>query len=326
MYAEPHTSLRDIILYFREHEDEIQYRRTDQYGGKKDWKHNGKLNVSSLSNLLSNPLYVRADKNVYSYFQTKGYELMDGIEAYDGVHGLFLHDNGDGNKYVKVGYHEGLVDADTWLKVQYKKSSNVTFSTKGKAISSWLVGLIKCKECGYGVLVDRQFRKQRNKTYRYLVDNGHSTYKGCLGRNYPVKLDELEDKVFEEMKKRLESIEIARREKEMIDPEAESIKTELIEIDGEIRSLMDKMAKADDVVFAYIQQRIKELHAKKTDLDRRLHNRERKQKEIESNPLLEPLSKWDTLSVQEKHDLAEQIIEVIYISHNSEEVNIVFGV
>ena len=66
---------------------------------------------------------------------------------------------------------------------------------------------------------------------------------------------------------------------------------------------MDKMAKADDVVFAYIQQRIKELHTKKTELDRRLHNRERKQKEIESSPLLEPLSKWDTLSVQEKHDL-----------------------
>lgn len=89
---------------------------------------------------------------------------------------------------------------------------------------------------------------------------------------------------------------------------------------------MDKMAKADDVVFAYIQQCIKELHAKKTDLDRRLHNKERKQREIESNPLSEPLSLWNTLTVQEKHDLAEQIIEVIYISHNSEEVNIVFGV
>lgn len=72
---------------------------------------------------------------------------------------------------------------------------------------------------------------------------------------------------------------------------------------------MDKMAKADDVVFAYIQQRIKELHAKKTDLDRRLHNKERKQKEIESNPLLEPLSQWNSLTVQEKHDLAKQIIE-----------------
>mgnify|MGYP000755995956 FL=1 len=326
MYAEPHTSLRGIIQHFREHEDEIQYMRTDRYGGKNDWKHNGKLNVSSLSNILSNPLYVRADKNVYSYFQTKGYEIIDGIDAFDGIHGLFLHDNGDGNKYVKVGYHEGLVDADVWLRVQYKKDGNVTFSTKGTAVSSWLVGLVKCKECGYGVLVDRQFRKRRNKTYRYLVDNGYGTYKGCVGRSYPIRIDDLEDLVFEEMKKRLETIEIARRDKESVDPEAESIKAEIIEIDGEIRSLMDKMAKADDVVFAYIQQRIKELHAKKTDLDRRLHNKERKQREIESNPLSEPLSLWDTLTVQEKHDLAEQIIEVIYISHNSEEVNIVFGV
>ncbi len=33
MYAEQSTSLRDILTYFKEHEDEICYLRTDEYGG-----------------------------------------------------------------------------------------------------------------------------------------------------------------------------------------------------------------------------------------------------------------------------------------------------
>ena len=120
MYAESSISLRDILKYFNANEEEIKYKRTDEYGGKNS-SHNGKLNVGSLSNILANPIYVRADKSVYAFFQSKGYEIIDDAEAYDGVHGVFIHDHADGGKYVKVGYHEGLVDADLWLKVQDKK-------------------------------------------------------------------------------------------------------------------------------------------------------------------------------------------------------------
>ena len=92
MYAEPSTSLRDILRYFREHEDEVRYKRTDKYGGT-ECEHYGKLSAASLSILLANPLYVRADKDAYSYFQSKGYEIIDDVEAYDGIHGVFMHDN-----------------------------------------------------------------------------------------------------------------------------------------------------------------------------------------------------------------------------------------
>ena len=165
-----------------------------------------------------------------------------------------------------------------------------------------------------------------SKTYRYLVDNGYGTYKGCVGRSYPIRIDDLEDLVFEEMKKRLETIEIARRDKESVDPEAESIKAEIIEIDGEIRSLMDKMAKADDVVFAYIQQRIKEQHSRKSEFERKLQTKSRKHKAINTKPLTEPLAMWDTLTVQEKHDVAAEMIEGVYISHLSEDIEIKFGI
>ena len=324
MYAEPSTSLRDILKYFKEHEDEVHYLRTDEYGGK-EVKHNGKLSTGSLSVLLKSTIYVRADKDVYAYFKSKGYEIIDNIEAYDGVHGVFLHDNGDGNKYVKVGYHEGLIPSELWLRVQDKKSTNKHYHTNRKAYNSWLIGIMKCKECGHSVLVDMQKKSEKN-VHRYLYDNGWLTINKCVERKYTIRIDAIEESVYTAMCERMEQIEIAHKQKEAPDAEAESIKTDILKLDVEIRSLMDRMAEADDVVFSYIQQKIKELHLQKSELERRLQTKARKHRDIDTKPLQEPLAKWEELSVQEKHDIAAEMIEVVYISHNSEDIEIKFAV
>ena len=222
MYAEPSTSLRDILTYFREHETEVGYLRTDEYGGK-NGSHNGKLNTGSLSSILKNPLYVRADKAVYAFFQTRGYEIIDEVEAYDGVHGVFLHDNADGGKYAKVGYHEGLVSSELWLRVQDKKSTNKHFQTNRKALNSWLVGLLKCRECGLSIAIDIQ-RKKSGKVYKYLFDGGWQTVDGCVARSYDIKLDDIEESVYTAMCARMEQIEIAHKQKEAPDMEVESVR------------------------------------------------------------------------------------------------------
>ena len=85
---------------------------------------------------------------------------------------------------------------------------------------------------------------------------------------------------------------------------------------------MGRLADADDVVFAYIQQRIKELHSRKSELERKLQTKSRKRKAINTKPL----AVWDTLTVQEKHDVAAEMIEVVYISHLSEDIEIRFGI
>ena len=324
MYAEPSTSLRDILTYFKEHEDEIRYLRTDEYGGK-NGSHSGKLNAGSLSSILKNPLYVRADKDVYAFFQSRGYEIIDEVEAYDGVHGVFMHDNADGGKYVKVGYHEGLVSSELWLRVQDKKSTNRRFQTNRKVLNSWLVGLLKCKECGLSVIIDMQ-KKSLTNIHRYLADSGWLTIDKCVARKYSIRIDDIEESVYAAMCERLQQIEIAHKQKEAPDMEVESIKGDILKLDTEIRSLMDRMAEADDVVFAYIQQRIKELHSKKSELERKLQTKSRKRKAINTKPLTEPLAMWDTLTVQEKHDVAAEMIEVVYISHHGEDIEIRFGI
>jgi len=50
---------------------------------------------------------------VYSYLSSKGYEIIDDVSAFNGVNGLFRHTGTDGRDFIKVGYHEGLVDSET---------------------------------------------------------------------------------------------------------------------------------------------------------------------------------------------------------------------
>lgn len=324
MYSEQSVSLRDVLDFLNN--GTMVVKRTDRFGGD-DGKHCGKLNVSSLSTIFANPIYVRADKDVYAFFQSKGYEIIDDVEAYDGIHGVFLHSNGNGKKYAKVGYHEGLVSSELWLRVQDKKARNIGFSSNRKAYNTWLIGLLKCKECGYGVMIDVQVRKKSGKRYRYMIDNGWSTGRTCVKRSYQtVRIDEVEESVFQAMKERMKQLEITKKQKNAPDSETESIKADILRIDDEIHSLMDRMAQADDVVFAYIHQRIKELHSKKSELERKLQTKVRKSKSIDLKPLSEPLSHWDELSIQEKHEIAVEMIDVIYISHYSSEIEIKFGI
>ncbi len=132
---------------------------------------------------------------------------VNGKDAYDGVHGVFLHNNADGGKFAKIGYHEGLVDSSVWLTVQDKKQHSRSFHTNRKANNSWLVGLLKCKECGLAVVINVQ-QKKPEKVYKYLFDSGMQTVSGCVSRNYSVKLDDVEEIIYSAMCERMKSLEI----------------------------------------------------------------------------------------------------------------------
>jgi len=306
IYKDAGASLQDIINYFRDNGVDVCVAKEN---GKKS-----NMDRSHFSRLLESPLYVMADKEVYQYLISKGFKVVDDVAAFDGVHGLFRHKRADGSEYIKVGYHAGLVDSETWLAVQDKKSHNQKIPNNGGCKNSWLVGLTKCGHCRYSLTILYGWNADNTKQWRYYGDSGAYRAKGCVKKRLAIRPDEVERIVFEAMAKRLESLVIAKAEKVKPDTETESIKAELLQLDKEIRKLMDKVADADSVLFEYIQDRIKMLHAKKTDLDEKLRSKARKHKEIDTNPLTDPMSRWDTLTVDEKHTLAVTMIDVVYVS------------
>ena len=271
------------------------------------------MDRSHLSRILASPLYVRADKEVYAYFAAKGYEIVDDIEDYDGVHGIFYHKTPDGT-FIKLGYHEGLVPAETWLAVQDKKSHNERIPNNGKVINSWLVGLVKCAHCGYSLRFNYTDNPTRTKRWYNFMDSGAQMAKGCLKKTLEIRPAEVEKTVLQAMRDRIEQLVIAKHEADIPDADSEAIRTEIIKIDEEIGKLMGKLADADTVLFDYIQQRVSKLHEDKSALERKLQMKVRKRKAIDTKPLEEPMSRWDSLTVQEKHELAVMMIEVVKVS------------
>ena len=234
--------------------------------------------------------------------------------AFNGVNGLFRHANADGTEYIKVGYHEGLVDSETWLAVQDKKSHNSKFGNNLKAKNSWLVGLVKCGHCGYALNIIARWNKRRTICNRYYYDGGYYKADGCIKKMLKTNVNTVEKVVFKAMKERLESLKIAKKETEKPDKETENIKAEILRTDDEIKKLMDKLANADSVLFDYINERVKTLHSKKISLEEKLQTKSRKQKQIDTKPLEKPMSRWEELTVDEKHDIAVTMIEIVYVS------------
>lgn len=274
------------------------------------------MDRSEISRILENPLYVRADKNVYAFFLARGYTMIDDIDAYDGVHGLMWHKCNEEDRFIKVGYHEGLVDAETWLAVQDKKSHNHKIPQSRGHIKSWLVGLVKCGHCGKALLIAYSGNADRSKIWRYYKCTGVKTVKGCSKKSERLKIrpDDVEKAVFEAMKAHIAEFEVAKNNSHSKSSEAEKIRAELLRIETDSRKLIDRLIDADDVLFGYIQNKISELHAKKNEYEKQLLSIERKVKKIDTKPILDPLNRWDELTMEEKNALAKVMIDRIDIT------------
>ena len=307
VYKEPGASLKDVADYIAA--NDLPVKVFDDPS-----KQNKRMDRSHISRILRNPLYVRADENVYAFFLSKGYEVIDDIESFDGVHGLLWHKYGVEHNFIKVSYHEGLIDAETWLAVQMKLAGNHQIpQTRKGDYKTWLVGLTKCAHCGRAITVTHSYNVDRTKVWRYYSCTGYNTVQGCVKLRPELRPDDVEALVFEKMKEHIEEIQIIKSEKNK-DSEIIKLRTEIMRIESDSKKLIERLTDADDVLFKYIQDKINELHNQKTELEQKLVLLERRIKKIDLKPLEEPLKNWDSLTNEERHAAAVLIIDRIDMS------------
>ena len=116
------------------------------------------------------------------------------------------------------------------------------------------------------------------------------------------------------MREHIAEFEVTKNSRESRSSEAEKIKAELLRIETDTKKLIDRLVDADDVLFGYIQSKIRELHAKKNEYEKQLLLIERRVKKIDTKPLVEPLNRWDDLSMEEKNALAKVMINRVDIT------------
>lgn len=169
----------------------------------------------SIKNILSNPVYMIADKDAYQYLTQNNVSLFSDEENFNGENGIMAYNRtiqktGKANKVreknewiVSVGKHPGLISGKSWVKVQTLLERNRSKSyPSSKSNIALLSGLIRCGNCGDYMRpkTARGTDKNGNPNFYYLCSTKEkSRMQLCNMKNPNGNL--LDELVIEEIKK-----------------------------------------------------------------------------------------------------------------------------
>ena len=259
--------------------------------------------------MLKSPAYVKANLDVYFYYLSKGVKIISPQNSFDGEHACMLVGKRDRtkNKYndlkdqrMSVAQHHGLIDSDTWLRVQTKMENNLQLNRGKMGKYTWLTGLIKCANCGYSIKINNF--KTENKLK--MICSGRSNLKIC-DQLFTQDIKEIENIVEEEIIKTLKKNppnNRGKKDKKLIE--------ELSAIDAQVRCLVDSLMQANDIMKAAINKRADELQYRREEILKELSK---------DRPSSKPID-FSSLSFEEKRLVASEFINKILVSND--EINI----
>jgi len=313
MYAEPQTSYGDIVRYL-EANGVVNSRTKD-----------GAWDRCRIADMIKNPVYVKADLDLYRFYKDQGSILHNNPEDYIGTFGCYLYsDKSAGRKqchlagqHIVLAPHEGLVSSDTWLKARIKCLNNQQVTKPIKATNSWLAGKLKCGKCGYAMTIRKCPLKTRVLRY-YICSHRMQTNK-CEGIS-GMRADEVEDFILQEMKNHVKQFEVlAQSQKRSENPRTHEISVKIEQIQQEIDKLLDKVASANEILMEYINKKIVELDAQATTYRHELAELSPLDNAPQTSvkQIKNCMEHWDDLSFDDKRAVVDQLIVKIKITEDT---------
>lgn len=301
---------------------EIQRRLIDENADiEKNWC------TARISEILRNPVYVKADIDVYEFFKTQGTLIISEPSLFVGTNGAFLYKgkNADGSKkkqYDLVGRelvlapHTGIIDSRTWLRCRMKIMNNRQSARTNKAKRTWLAGKMKCKKCGYAYVAAKNVQGKR-----YFICSGTRYSIQCSGFGTTIYAEKMEKYVYNEMQKILLQFTYLSPEKEEINSSVmNSYQTKLAEKEKEINALLDKIPQANTTLFTYINNRVQELDEEKRKISDKMLQMTNTIPEQNFEKITDYIDKWELLSLDDKQKIVDILIKVIYIGEGEVEI------
>ncbi|MDE6608381.1 MAG: recombinase family protein, partial [Lachnospiraceae bacterium] len=309
MYADPSNSLGDIVRFLKE--NQIENLR------------GGVWSSARISEMLRNPVYVKADIDVYRFFKEQGAKIMNPASDFTGYNGCYLYKGTVSDvrkqcelkdKEIVLAPHKGLISSKEWLACR-KRCLNNRCSTKTcKAKNSWLCGKVKCGNCGYALTIC----KSKTKWERYFVCSKSGIL--CKGTGCTIYADVLEEYAAQIIKEKLSEFHTLSQRNDIKDDRDAREERCLAEIEEEISSLLLRVADANDILMKYINDRIGELEKRRKRLEDELALREEARKVHYASDIEVPERMWEKLSFEDKQSVADVLIEVIRIAEGRAEI------
>lgn len=307
LYSNPQVSIGDVIKYLGE--NGIRNSRT------KD----GHWSKSYLHSIIKNPIYVKADIEVYHFFKNHGTHVLNNPEDFIGTNGCYLFtDTGNKRKSLSledhnlvIAPHQGFIPSDIWLRCRRKCMNNKQVAKPIKAKNTWLAGKLKCSRCGYSLVI----RKWKHNRY-YMCSHRLNNIDACEGVGGLIAED-IETIVFEALSRKI--AELGRLTSQTLSydsPRISELKIKIAQYQNDAENLISKMEMADATLMRYINQKITEIDEKKEALERELGSLEdqKRSTQVDVHEISNCLTCWEKLSNQDKLTVVDAFITSITAS------------
>lgn len=225
----------------------------------------------SVFRILRNPVYVKADPDIYVYYKNKGMIVYNEPEEFTGVNaGLIIGKRlSNERKYTDVSdhlfalaSHPGIIPSSQFLACQYKLDGNKQIKNTGNGKLTWLSGLLHCSECGYSIRVVKDAVSGKLRLYC----SGRSHYYVCDVKHSET-ISDVEAFVEHEI---INYINEAQAQKAPA-PDSDNtdlnvVKLSLFQVEEKISNLVKALSEGSGVTVKYINAEIERLETEKQSL------------------------------------------------------------
>jgi len=280
--------------------------------------------TASLSTILKNPIYVKADADIYKYYERQGVRIVSDLSAFTGEHGAQFYGhtkqkmNPSGEKLVLLS-HCGIIDSSVWLKCQNKLQQNRQITNSYSNATSWLAGKVICEKCGYTMTTVKSKVNKTGEIRRYFNCTGKSHKRICTGTKVTIYAEDIEKTVYECIAAIFTDLKTDESVPRPVDSsENNEIKLKLLSIEKSRQQLVDMLLSGDmnKDMTELLNQRAHQLTQEQNLLTEQLTALKSKAKE--SSAKIDPEQIWKTASYDCRKRIAMQIIQQIVVSENGD--------
>ncbi len=273
---------------------------------KKNW------DSVAVSRILHNPIYVKSTPEIYLYLEQKGISIENDINEFDGKKAGMIIGKNSSSKYNNISgqkftlaLHNGVIDANIWLKCQNKLYINSQVKNTGKGKYTWLSGLFKCGNCGYSLKI------VSSKGKRYFVCSGKTNYHICDKSYSHADLSEIEYEIKSKVNKIFKDNLIEFDKNEIFKDNQINFSKEIINIDEKINRLLSAVSEGSSISIKYLNREIERLEICKQKLLEKINDK----KEKSPKKTILQLN-FENCCFEEKKKIIKELIEKIIIQEN----------
>lgn len=318
VYSKPATSLSDVIKYLREHKI-VKKRDTE-------WS------TPRLSEVMRNPIYVKADMDVYNFYSSRGTEVIDPPESFIGENGCYLYTKDvklmgkkkDMTQYenmvLVLAPHKGVIDSEMWIKCRLKMEANKQIPNARKSYTTWVSGKLKCGKCGYAM----RYNKWVGKTVEneYYICSEVSGKRLCEGVG-AVRKEFIEAEILRQIIEKIKEIKIEQGQPTPYYSEMNKIKAEIAAKEQEIDDMLTKFEGGGEAIMRRLNARIDGIECEIQELKKELLSVETNitgVRLIDTDTIDKIFAMWDKVSMENKQAVADTLITSVLVTKESIEI------